>query len=180
MPNPEHPAEHPRGHNEPYQPSPLPPELIDFLKERPFAALLHGSDQGTIVVLKAPLAEIRSAVGRVPIQIRYDLHEHPKAPVVRTSLRIYDDPKRPLAFECFTNIADEQQHRDFAQLAKQPELLLLFYDEQVQHRLSKRVRNVGIAIPVILRKAQQLLAKIPTGHYDFDRAKADVMTTTHL
>src|SRR5438093_1128193 len=106
------------------------------------------------MVIKAPVEDIRSVVGRVPIAIRHDLYEHKQAPVIRTRLRIYDDPERPLALECFTNIDDDQQRQDFAALENQKELFLLFYDEEVKHRLSKRVINTATpAIAAFLRKA---------------------------
>jgi hypothetical protein len=56
-------------------------------------------------------------------------------------VRLYDDLERPLALECFTNVADSQQRADLEMVALQKQLYLLFYDEQLQHRLSKRVAN---------------------------------------
>ena len=181
MPRIERPSEHPRGDNEPFQPSPLPPELVDFLKDRPYAALFQPSDQGTILVVKAPLEDIRSVVGLVPIQIRHTLYDHRNAPVIRTRIRIYDDPERPLALECFSNISDEQQRADFTALGQQKALYLLFYDEQVRHRLSKQVVNTApTVIPLILHEAKKLRAAIPEGQFDFDKAKADIQRQTNL
>ena len=45
----------------------------------------------------------------------------------------------PLKLETFTNLGDELQRADFAALAEQEELVLLLYNEQLQHRLAKRV-----------------------------------------
>jgi hypothetical protein len=65
--------------------------------------------------------------------------------------------------------------------APQDELYLLFYDEQVRHRLSKRVLNSGQEhIRGIVRDADRLFAQIPPARFDFNRAKADVMAETGL
>jgi hypothetical protein len=53
---------------------------------------------------------------------------------------------------------------------------VLFYDEQLQHRLTKAVRNLDRAsIPHVLHQADALCAAIPRERYDFDRAKAGVL-----
>ena len=62
---------------EPLVPSSLPPELADFLKDKPFACLTHGTDQGTVLLVKAPAHEIRSLGGRVPVHLRYELSDQP-------------------------------------------------------------------------------------------------------
>src|SRR5690349_11126483 len=93
------------SNTEPVVPSPLPPELADFLKERPYAGLLHGTDHGTAFLIKVPTADIRSVRGPVPIQVGHELFAHPAAPVLRTVLTILDQPARPLRLEAFTNLA---------------------------------------------------------------------------
>src|SRR5450830_1372159 len=127
------------SHSEPLSPSTLPPELVDFLKDRPFACLTHGTDQGTALVVKTPAHEIRSLGGRVPIHLRYELYDDPAAPVIRMVVRIHDQPDRPLALETFINVEDPQQRDDLAALANQDRLLMLFYDEGLAHRLTKTV-----------------------------------------
>jgi hypothetical protein len=170
-----------RATNEPYQPSPLPPELADFLKDRPLAGMLESSDQGTVVVIKAPLEEIRSLVGRVPISIRHELYEHRAAPVIRTIVTIYDQPSTPLALEVFTNVGDPQQRTELAALATQKQVYLLFYDEFLRHCLSKRVALLGQqAIIDILERADRHFAAIPSDRFDFDLAKAEIMKTVKL
>jgi hypothetical protein len=42
-------------------------------------------------------------------------------------LSIHDRPRAPLRIESFINIAEEEQRTDFAQLAEQENLILLFY-----------------------------------------------------
>ena len=167
------------SHGEPLRPSPLPEPLADFLKDRPLACLMHGTDQGTVFLVKAPAHEIESVRGRVPIHFRHELYQHPAAPVIRTVVRIYDQPDSPLALEAFTNVEDEQQKAEFAALARQRRLLMLFYDEALAHRLTK-VASYGQnrMIPEILRAAESLLGEIPKEKFDFDRAKAAVMERT--
>src|SRR3990172_4880413 len=148
--------------SEPRQPSVLPPELVDFLKDRPFACLMQGTDKGTVFVIKAPARDIESTRGRVPINVRHELYTHPSAPVIRTVLKIYDQPKRPLACETFTNVENEQQRSDFAALAQQKSVLILLYDEALQHRLTKQVAGSDDDRMLdILHRADQLLATIP-------------------
>src|SRR3712207_5429190 len=81
----------------------LPPELATFLADKPYAALLQPTDRGTVLLVKAPGREIESVRGRVPIEVRHELYQHPAAPVVRVVTRIYDQPDRPLALETFVN-----------------------------------------------------------------------------
>ncbi len=159
----------------------LPPELAAFLKDKPFACLTHATDRGTVVLVKAPGHEIESVRGTVPIHLRHELHQHPTAPVIRMLLTIYDQPARPLALETFINVDDLQQHDDFAALAKQTELPLLFYDEQLQHRLTKVVAlRDPVQLISVLQAADEILATIPPEQVDFDQAKTDVVRTTQL
>jgi hypothetical protein len=106
---------------------------------------------------------------------------HPAAPVIRSVIIIYDQPDRPLALETMTNIAETDQRSDFARLSTQRQLILLFYDEQLQHRLSKRVGNVAPeTIEEILEHADTMRRRIPEGRYDFMAAKAAVLRHTEL
>jgi hypothetical protein len=119
--------------------------------------------------------------GRVPIQVRNELYEHPAAPVIRTVLVIYDQPERPLKLESFINVGDPQQRADFAALSQQEELRLLFYDEQLAHRLSKVVPNrAPEAMTEVLAAAERLRGAIAPERFNFDRAKAEVMRATRL
>src|SRR4051812_47598590 len=155
----------------PDQPSALPPELAEFLKDQQYAALLHATDQGTVMVVKAPRREIRSVQGRVPIELRHELYQHPDAPVVRMVTRIYDRPDSALALETFINVEDADQRADYAALAKQDHLLMLFYDERLRHQLTKRVGTPNPeAVSEVLANADRLLTAIPPDRRDFDRA----------
>lgn len=160
--------------------SPLPAELSDFLRDKEYACVMHSSDKGTVFIIKAPHQEIESMRGRVPIEVRHELFEHPAAPVIRTVITIYDQPDRPLALESFTNVEDKQQRSEFAALATQGYLHLLFYDESVKHRLTKQVRNTPGTIPWIVQLADDVLARIPKDKFDFDKGKADVIARTKL
>src|SRR5215216_6895249 len=139
-------AERPSHHDAtPDQPSELPPELAEFLRDQPIAALLHGTEnQGTVLIVKAPRPEIRSVQGRVPIELRHELYQHPAAPVVRLVTRIYDRPDSSLGLETFINVEDPDQRADYAALAEQDHLLMLFYDDRLAHQLTKRVGGVDL------------------------------------
>lgn len=159
----------------------LPPMLATFLKDQQYGCLTHSTDQGTVLVMKAPRHEIERISGSLPVQVRHELHHHPTAPVIRMEVIIYDDPERPLAFESFINVEDPQQRADYADLATQPELHMLFYDEALAHRLTKSVaHSIRGTVPEVLEKADELFHAIPEDEFDFDKAKAAVMRNTFL
>jgi hypothetical protein len=123
------------------QPIELPIPLRNFLKRDTFSCLTVPTSEGTIYILKAPAFEIDRCRGTLPISIHHQLYLYPTAPVIRTVIGIHDQTDSSLVFESFINVADPDQLGEFAQLSKQQEILLLFYDEQVSCRLSKRVSN---------------------------------------
>jgi hypothetical protein len=165
----------------PDHPSELPPELAEFLRDQEYAALLHETDQGTVFIVKAPRQEIRSVRGRAPIELRHELYQHPAAPAVRMVTRIYDRLDSSLGLETFINVEDPDQRSDYAALAQQDHLVMLFYDDRLQHRLTKCVGTPNPeAVTEVLTAADRLLAVIPAGGRDFDRAKAEVIAGTQL
>jgi hypothetical protein len=160
----------------------LPEELADFLRPHERACLMHSSEaHGTVFVLKLPTADIESSRGTLPIQFEHELYDHPAAPVIRTVITIHDRPAAPLAFEVLTNLDDPQQGSEFAALAEQDANYLLFFDEQLRHRLAKRVTHDDAwLIGHITDRALALAAAIPRERYDFDRAKRAVLEATGL
>lgn len=159
----------------------LPPELADFLREQQYAAFLHATNLGTVLLVKSPRREITSVRGRVPIAFTHELYAHPASPVIRMLTRIYDQPDRPLALETFINVGDPDQRDDYAALSRQDELLLLFYDEQLRHALTKTTRGTDWeAVARVLMTADRLLSAIPAARRDFDAAKSDVMEQTDM
>jgi hypothetical protein len=166
----------------PFAPFQLPPELADFLRRADrYACVTQATDQGTAFVVKVPGQELTTLRGTMPIGLRHELFEHPSAPVIRTVLSIFDRPQSPLRVETFINVAEEDQRADFAALADQELLLLLFYDEQLQHRLTKLVPYPERSeVPTILARADELRATMPPWRFDFDRAKAAVIQRTTL
>jgi len=173
-----------RPDSQPIVPITLPPELADFLgRAGDFACLTNATDRGTAFVVKAPAFELAGLRGTFPIGLRHELYSHPSAPVIRTILSLYDRPQHPLRVESFINVAEPDQRADFAALAAQKEFLIVFYDQDMRHRLSKRVpyRAADRAeVPRILARAQEFLAAITVGAFDFDKAKADVLLHTTL
>ena len=59
--------------------------------------------------------------------------------------------------------------------------MVLFYDEQLAHRLTKLVpyRDDGTILTILLQ-AELLRRRIPTAAYDFDVAKQAVIATSEL
>ena len=165
----------------PLHPIALPPELAEFLRDQDLTALFHASDIGTLVVVKAPAAELATLRGPIPIALIHELYDHPRSPVIRSLLTFVDRPDAPLQLETFTNPGDPDQHAHFAALAEQEEIPLLFYDERLRHRLSKRLRNATAGeIPAIVATADRLLTAIPPDRRDFDLAKTEIMEVTGL
>jgi len=147
-----------REHHRSSDPLPLPVELVAALADVEYACLTIGTDAGTGLLLKAPQIEIAAVRGRIPVSLGHELYNHPAAPVIRIALRLYDQPQSPLAMETFINIADEAQRADYAALASQDEIPLIFLDKTHQQRLGH----------------------IPAEQFDFERAKQAVIESTHL
>lgn len=185
MAHPEDEAPHQPPDRDPTEPLPavaLPPELAEFLRSHDGAVCVaHATSAGTAYILKTPAADLASLRGTIPVSLRHELYDHPTAPVLRTVLTLWDRPEAPLRLETFCNVADPEQRADFAALADQDEVLLLFYDEALRHRLSKRVPTPNREdIPLLLGWAADRCAAIPAAAYDFDRAKAAVLRQTTL
>ena len=163
----------------------LPPELAAFLRTQTRACLLLGTDRGSSFILKTPASDLDGLRGPLPILLRHELYRHRSSPVIRLLLRFYDAPQdqppSSLAFESFINVDDEEQRSDYGELARQDLIPLHFYDDALQHRLAKTVRNsLRPSIPQLLVTALSLRARIPQDQLDFDRAKAEVIARTSL
>ena len=81
------------------EPNVLPQELADFLKDQTYACLTQATDQGTVLVIKAPYREMQNMRRPTPIMGRHELFDYEAAPVIRMTVKIYDQPQRPLALE---------------------------------------------------------------------------------
>jgi hypothetical protein len=177
----EQPSHHHSDSDSPLHPAVLPPELADFLKDQTYACIPQATDLGTAFVMKVSNPDIQSVRGAVPVHLRQELYAHPAAPVIRLVFTIYDQIEHPLALETFINVADEEQRANFAALADQQELILLFYDEALTHQLTKVVPySTQEDITHLLGTAAGLLQDIPEEERDSDEAKAAVMQATQL
>src|SRR3989442_834601 len=110
----ERPPEDRPAQDEPLHPLELPPPLREWLRDQTYACLLQETDQGSIFICKAPAPDIQSLRGPIPIHFRYELYQQPTAPVIRTVVRLYDQPQHPLALETFSNVEDPQQRSEFS------------------------------------------------------------------
>jgi len=170
-----------KASGEPLDSAPLPPELAEFLRDKDVACLMQATDQGTVFVVKLPEHEIASVRGRVLIRLTHELYDRPTAPVIRTVLRIYDQPASHLALETYTNIEDEVQRTDFASLSRQDTFVMLFYDEQLNHTLTKVVTHAAPEETTrVLDLAERLFSALPQEQFNFDKAKQEVMEATRL
>ena len=165
------------------QPDALPPALQACLASQKYGRVTETTNFGTAYVLKAPRADIESARGHVPVQVSRHLYFEPTVPVIRTVLSLHDRPKSALSFESFINIADPAQRAEFAALASQERLLLLFHDEELKLRLTKLVpqnRRQRLSVAYLLREAHNFLTTISDDRLDFEKAKAAVMAVTDI
>src|SRR3954453_196990 len=159
----------------------LPSALTDFLRTQEYACLLHGSNRGTLLLLKAPATDLATLQGPLPVRVSHELYSKPTAPVIRTLLRWYDRPDSSLSFEAFTDVADPQQREDYRHLAKQSTLTVLGYDELLRLAVRKRVANhQQREITQSADLADKLRALIPDDEYEFDLAKARVIAQQPL
>lgn len=164
-------------HPAPEHPSEFPPELAEFLKDQPYAALLHATENfGTVTVVKASKQDIDSVRGTVPVELRHELYHHPLAPVVWLVTLIYDRLDSPLALETFINVEDFDQRVDYAALTEQERLYPLFYDERLQHRLTKHIGQDRADLGGLLAQADWLLGTVHPDRFDFDQANETVRT----
>jgi hypothetical protein len=119
--------------------------------------------------------------GTLPIQLRHELFKHPAGPVIRSTTTIYDDPQQPFLAETFINYADPSQCDDYAALATQKELHLLFVDGAHRLQLAKVVSNSARQrVPRVLVNARALLDQLPPDQVDFERAKRDILASITL
>lgn len=154
----------------------LPPAIADAIRSDVSACVMADTIHGTAFVVKAPTPEIEVMGGTLPLAMNYELHFTPLAPVVRVVFWIFDRPTTPYCMETFVNVADPQQQREFASLADQTEFQLHFYDEELRHRLTKRVTHrQGERARTVLQQAVDSAEKIPAWLYDFDLAKREIM-----
>lgn len=160
----------------------LPPQLREFLQDRRHTCVMQSTDTlGTVFLIKAPGADIDSVRGRVPVHLRQELHDHPKAPVIRLVLTIYRQSDHPLPLDTFVNVEDPQQRADYAALAEQEKLHLLFYDEKGQLRLTKQIATPeGAVMGDVLTRAARLSALIDSAQFDFHAAKEAVLRHARL
>jgi hypothetical protein len=84
---------------------------------------------------------ISKFTGNVLMRGTHELHREPQAPVIRSVVKIYDDPMHPLAIETFTNVRDDEQRRNFDTLTGQPMYIFTLYNPQLTHRLTKLMDN---------------------------------------
>lgn len=174
------PAEHSPDHR-PLSPAVLPPELADFLRAQQYACLLQATDQGTVLVVKVPTPDIDHLRGTMPVQLEQALFQHPAAPVIRVVVRLFDQQEGHLGLETFVNVDDPQQREDYAVLATQSRLPLLFYDDVLTHQITKVVPyHQQQEAAAILAAADRMLSAIPRTMFNFEVAKAAVMQRVGL
>lgn len=157
----------------------LPPSLAAFLRTQSHALLLHDTDQGAVLVLKAPSTDIDDLRGHVEVLVRYELYQLIQGPVIR--LFFAAGFPNPLVMETFVNPADPEQMRDLEDALKRDHLRMVCYDEHLRYVLGKHLSQPTTddtrAIP---GRARRLLAATDPSLLDFDRAKAIVQQDVPL
>lgn len=172
------------GEGQPLPPFELPEALKEFFRQTgadEYVMVTNASDQGTLFVVKAPELDIAGMRGNIPMRVTHELYREPEAPVIRTMVKIYDDPAQPLALETFTNIRDEEQRRNFDTFSDQPRYIFTFYNQHLQYRLTKLMENTHREHTASLfRQALLVSSHIPDQRFNFDLAKAAVIRRTSM
>jgi hypothetical protein len=162
----------------------LPPMLAEFLRDKQYAMLATSSNKGAILIAKMPAADIRECSGRVPVHVDYQLFRTPYGPVVRLVLEIYSEPvhtkggidQSSFLMETFFNSDDPEQRADLADLIGREYLRVAFFDETLQHVISKRITHTqNDDLRALAVTAHRLLMETPPDQRDFDRAKQIIM-----
>ena len=164
----------------------LPPDLAAFLESQRLACLLIGTERGSGFVIKAPGDEIESAPRPACRSCSATsctatrLARDPSRCSASTTVRTIDRPPHSPSRASSTSTT-RASGSDYGELARQDLVDLHFYDEALQHRLTKQIpNNLRSDIPLVLLTALRLRARIPNDRFDFDRAKADVIARTSL
>jgi len=159
----------------------LPQDLAFFLKSRDYACVMQQTKLGTAFIFKAPYYELTDLSGMVGVAVNHELYNTPSAPVIRSTIIWFDRPDSQLAFETFTNIRSVSQSAEFEALASQEDYLCVFYDETMQLKLAKRIRNhQQEQLGAIAKAAKALSDQLTDDQYDFDQAKVVVVGHTVL
>lgn len=160
---------------------PIPQGLYDTIAASDTIALMHETDLGTAFFVKVPSYEIVSARGPLPMIMQHSLHRTDYAPVIGTSLILYDQPGDPLIFDTYTNIADPEHVSYYRRLAGQNFFNMFFFDEMMNQALVKYFTHTsGEQMEQILIHAERVRQSIPATRYDFDEAKRVVQATRRL
>jgi hypothetical protein len=86
------------GSHHPRYPTALPQELAAFLRECAYVCISETTNQGTVLVIKVPMADFKSLHSPVPILLQQALYAHPAAPVIQMTVHIFDQPASSLPF----------------------------------------------------------------------------------
>lgn len=155
----------------------LPAQLTRLLREGFSICLMQATDRGTVFVIQAPTLEIRSLPQQVPICLSYELYRCWTAPVVRTLVKVHDEPKNPLTYDTFINIKDQQQRNAFGALGNQRQVPVFFYDEDLHHhQLTMQADNSQNRedVALLLYEGEIALSRIPEERFDFDRGVREI------
>jgi hypothetical protein len=152
----------------------LPPAIQEVFERIGYGCLAAESDRGVVHVCYAADDDISTFVDK-DIEARWDMIEMPTAPLVRLELLVYDDPVNPYCFESFLNVAAPDQLDVLVQLAKQEELYMAFYGDDLTYRYTSVLvhgEDQRQRLDEIISRAKAYSASLPPGERDFDRAKA--------
>lgn len=152
----------------------LPPELRAAFRQTGPGCITVETSFGVVHVCHATDWDI-AGFAHQPVWYRWELAKLPTAPVIRLNLVILDQPQNPYRYESFLNIGNEDQTRILEILLTQEQLILPFYGDDFNQRLTKVVphgaeqrRQLG----ALVEQAAAHWHGIPTDQRDFDQAKA--------
>lgn len=169
---------------EPLPPVILPSEWMALLGGQPRGVgLLHATERGTVVLVRESVDAIYQFLRPVRMRLHHDIYVHHLAPVIRTSLQLSTRGDHPVLTHTFTNIANSVERASYAALEEQNGLFILLYDDELRHRLSKRLPlnpSDRETVRKIITQAEKHVAGISQDTFDFSQAWAALIKTMKL
>jgi len=163
----------------------LPPPLASYLRDQTYAMLAQDTTDGAVLIVKMPSADIEDCRGRLPIYVVYQVHKTEYGPLARLVLVVYMKVRMPfedieeqtsIVMETFFNPADPQQLADLKDLTSRDQLRVLFYNDDLEHVLSKRVtQSHREELDSLADTVLRLFLEMSLNMFDFDKAKAIVI-----
>jgi hypothetical protein len=161
----------------------LPPDLEATLIVIGSGMVLARTSEGPAFIAKAPRAEIDQFRGRLPVDVRHELHLYSGGPAIRVVIKIHDKPGSYYAFETFLDVGLDSDRVDYYTMIVGKTITVHFYDEKVEHILTKKVRIDPVGrdhVMQLYRRALNYYEQTPPQLRNFLATKAEVLLKSDI